>query len=310
MISIGDFSDISSEYDEIWFIVRSLKTLPMVFGVKTMQVLGLAPSEELFYKFLGWKKNNEWNEETFEKYYVPRFLWEMQSEVAINTLKSLYELGKEKDILLVCYCKEEKMCHRSIVAGILQGMSNEQEPLERIKIVGKDFPCDDYSGYYEQYKKLNNKFLKNMQNVHWRAEAYFYCLVAGSRTYCDYLEFENIMDKMLQKQVEAGNHIVIVSGGAKGTDSMAEVYADKRGYEKKIFQADWDKYGRAAGYRRNEDMHLFICAPVDRKRACICFWDGSSKGTKHNFELAKKYGNELFGWLYNEKRLFKLNTES
>ena len=58
-------------------------------------------------------------------------------------------------------------------------------------------------------------------------------------------------------------------------------------------RADWDKYGRSAGYRRNESMHLFISAPSDRKRGCVCFWDMQSPGTKHNFKLSLDYGTPL-----------------
>ena len=48
------------------------------------------------------------------------------------------------------------------------------------------------------------------------------------------------------------------------------------------FPADWDKYGKAAGYKRNEEM-------ARNADALIAFWDGKSRGTKHMIDLAKKY---------------------
>ena len=57
--------------------------------------------------------------------------------------------------------------------------------------------------------------------------------------------------------------------------------------------ADWNRYGKSAGYRRNEEMHLFIASPSYRKRGCACFWDMRSKGTQHSLGLAKKYCNPI-----------------
>lgn len=121
----------------------------------------------------------------------------------------------------------------------------------------------------------------------------FYMLVAGSRGYNNYTEMCQVLDFLLKNQIEQGKHIVIVSGGARGADALAEQYADEKGYEKHIMTADWNRYGKSAGYRRNEDMHLYISAPSDKKRGCVCFWDMQSSGTRHNFGLAKSYGTPI-----------------
>jgi len=60
-------------------------------------------------------------------------------------------------------------------------------------------------------------------------------------------------------------------------------YANERGYPIKQFPADWNKYGKSAGYKRNEEMAKYA-------DALIAFWDGKSKGTKHMIDLAKRYG--------------------
>jgi len=48
------------------------------------------------------------------------------------------------------------------------------------------------------------------------------------------------------------------------------------------FVPDWDKFGKRAGYLRNEEM-------AKNATHCIVFWDGISKGTAHMIETAKKY---------------------
>lgn len=121
----------------------------------------------------------------------------------------------------------------------------------------------------------------------------FYLLVAGSRSYNNYQEMCQCLDLLLKKQVAQQREIIIVSGGANGADKLAERYADERGYTKHIIYADWNRYGKSAGYRRNENMHAYISNPSDRKRGCVCFWDMQSRGTQHNFKLAQDYGTAL-----------------
>lgn len=122
-----------------------------------------------------------------------------------------------------------------------------------------------------------------------------YLLVVGSRGFHNYTLLSIYLDKCINNNKD----ICIVSGGAKGADELAKQYALRNKLEYKEFKADWDKYGKSAGYRRNEEMHKFI-SENERERKVIAFWDGKSKGTQHNFELAKKYKNEIFIVRYDE----------
>lgn len=79
---------------------------------------------------------------------------------------------------------------------------------------------------------------------------------------------------------------VIVSGGAHGVDAVAEETARSRGLEVIIFKADWDKYGKSAGFIRNKSI-------VDHSDIIVAFWDGESKGTHSTIKLAKKFGKTL-----------------
>ncbi len=115
----------------------------------------------------------------------------------------------------------------------------------------------------------------------------FFCLVVGSRTFDDYEFMKAKLDHILKNH----SNIVIVSGGAKGADSLAEKYAKEKGYPIKVFPANWDKYGKSAGYKRNEQMHQYINKA--EKRGVVAFWQNESKGTAHNFKLAEKYKNPI-----------------
>ena len=116
----------------------------------------------------------------------------------------------------------------------------------------------------------------------------FYCLVVGSRGITDYPMICRELDRLLASHAP---NICIVSGGARGVDSLAEKYAHERNYETRIFPAKWDVYGKSAGYRRNEEMHRFLSQKEER--LIVAFWDGASKGTAHNFTLAPRYNNPI-----------------
>lgn len=71
----------------------------------------------------------------------------------------------------------------------------------------------------------------------------------------------------------------LVSGGARGIDTAAEEYAMRLGLETIIFPAEWDKYGKKAGYLRNIQI-------VEAADKVVAFWDGKSPGTRHTIDLA------------------------
>ena len=106
-------------------------------------------------------------------------------------------------------------------------------------------------------------------------------VIAGCRNYNNYYEAKDYIDFCI-REIKKNNTIVILSGGCKGADMLGERYAIENGYEISKFVANWDKYGKAAGPIRNEQM------AIDADYI-IFFWDFKSKGTKSMIEYAKKY---------------------
>ena len=107
----------------------------------------------------------------------------------------------------------------------------------------------------------------------------FRIIIAGSREFDNYSLLERIMDKLLSN---IKYDIVIVCGKARGADTLGERYAKEKGYEIDYYPAQWNLYGKRAGYIRNEQM-------AQNADALVAFWDGHSKGTKHMIDLAHKY---------------------
>jgi len=113
----------------------------------------------------------------------------------------------------------------------------------------------------------------------------FRVTVGGCRDYSDYVFFCRNMDICLSR-ISSQKEIVIISGHSSGVDSMAERYAEDNGFELEIYPAEWKKYGRAAGPKRNKIM-------VERSDAVIAFWDNSSSGTKNLINCAEKCGKPV-----------------
>ncbi len=105
-------------------------------------------------------------------------------------------------------------------------------------------------------------------------------IVCGSR---DWTNREAIADRLFDLPTDS----VIVHGAAKGADKIAGQEAEKLGLLVEQHPADWDYYGKRAGFVRNERMAV-IGADL-----CIAFWDGRSKGTAMMVDLADKYGIPL-----------------
>ena len=110
-------------------------------------------------------------------------------------------------------------------------------------------------------------------------------VIAGCRNYNNYYEAKTYIDFCLSN-IRKENNIVIISGGASGADAIGERYAEENGFKIEKYPADWKKYGKSAGPRRNKQM-AEVCDCV------ICFWDGKSNGTKSMIYYAKKYNRPI-----------------
>lgn len=118
--------------------------------------------------------------------------------------------------------------------------------------------------------------------------------VVGTRWFEDFDKLVEILDKLRElKEID-----VIISGGAEGVDSMAEHYAEVNGIPTEIYHAEWDKYGKGAGFIRNKTIW-------DNSDMGLAIWDGKSKGTSHSFDIARKQGKILYVYNYKEDKFWK-----
>lgn len=117
-------------------------------------------------------------------------------------------------------------------------------------------------------------------------------IIAGSRDFNNYAILKhNVINILLILSPSGELNAEFISGTARGADQLGEKFAEEYNYPIKRFPADWDKYGKSAGYKRNEQMALYA---KEDNGVLVAFWDGQSKGTKHMIDLANKHGLRVF----------------
>ena len=93
-----------------------------------------------------WKPSGRWNHDTFENEYAPRFLRLIANDLqAPQWLNWMYQQDKAgKTVGLACFRTDETLCHRSIIAGLLQGVGADVRTTKNA----------DYSHYFKQFRNI------------------------------------------------------------------------------------------------------------------------------------------------------------
>ena len=99
--------------------------------------------------------------------------------------------------------------------------------------------------------------------------------IIGSRSFSSYNDL-NIAIKDLSFDLA-----LIISGGARGADQLAERWANANNIAFRVILTQWKKYGKGAGIVRNQLI-------VEEADFCLIFWDGESLGTKSTIEFCEK----------------------
>ena len=124
-------------------------------------------------------------------------------------------------------------------------------------------------------------------------------IIAGSRKMkTDAQGYNKIRDAMIEL-VRKGyipyqkiKDVEIISGGCPtGTDVLGEMFAERNNITVTRFPAEWKKYGKYAGPKRNKDMAEYASKS---NGFLLAFWDGKSKGTRSMVQEAQNCGLKVF----------------
>lgn len=117
-------------------------------------------------------------------------------------------------------------------------------------------------------------------------------IVAGGREFTNYALVEEAI------KISGFEISQIVSGKAKGVDTLGEVWALANNVPVEAFPADWSQHGRAAGPIRNKQM-------AEYADALIAIWDGESKGTANMIQQARNKKLNVFIYLVKDTNVGK-----
>lgn len=107
-------------------------------------------------------------------------------------------------------------------------------------------------------------------------------IIAGGRDFNGY----DMLDAAMSDKGYNFENCIVISGTARGADKLGEEYANTHNLRLVRCPAEWNKYGKSAGYKRNALM-------ADIATHLLAFWDGNSRGTKHMIDLATSKGLEV-----------------
>lgn len=104
-------------------------------------------------------------------------------------------------------------------------------------------------------------------------------IIAGGRDFDDY----SLLCDEVTQFIGDEKDVTIISGLARGADTLGCRFAYEMNYPLEGFAAEWHRYGRSAGIRRNKYM-------AKQADSLIAFWDGRSPGTMHMIDFAHEKG--------------------
>lgn len=113
-------------------------------------------------------------------------------------------------------------------------------------------------------------------------------IIAGGR---DFDDWDYMVRELSQFDKWRGGNTEFVSGTARGADRMGERLAELWDTPVKKFPADWKRYNKAAGHRRNYEMARYA-------DVLIAFWDSESSGTRNMIDNALREGLEVHVYRY------------
>lgn len=116
-------------------------------------------------------------------------------------------------------------------------------------------------------------------------------IIAGGRNFDDYDYMIECINQLIDDGVIDQDTMEIVSGMARGADSLAVRLAEDNDIPLHEFYAKWDKLGNFAGIRRNMDMGRFA-------DVLVAFWDTKSVGTKHMIEYMESLKKPVYVFNY------------
>ena len=181
--------------------------------------------------------------------------WQRHGEVHAALLQLACRYQERGELTLACWCAPQR-CHaeviREAVLGMVQHGLVESQPMHQAPPAGPHRPQGGL-----------------MQLI-----------IAGSRTFTDYQRLCQVLAPDRHRIAQ------VITGGARGADQLGYRWAWKHAIKHQLFRADWERFGKSAGVRRNHQM-------AQAGDMLLAFWDGRSAGTHHMISCMQQLGKPV-----------------
>lgn len=117
--------------------------------------------------------------------------------------------------------------------------------------------------------------------------AEFKLIIAGGRDFNDYDLLRDTVTALATTGDLKDFDVSIVSGMACGADALGAQFAHLNSVKLYRYPANWEMYGKRAGFMRNEAMGEFA-------DGLLAFWDGESRGTQHMIKYMQRLNKPVF----------------
>jgi Domain of unknown function (DUF4326)/YspA, cpYpsA-related SLOG family len=181
--------------------------------------------------------------------------WQVGGEVKEALLELARAYTERDELTLICWCAPRR-CHaeviREAVLGIVQHGLVESPPVHQAPPAGP----------------------------HRTSGGLLMLIIAGSRTFTDYQRLCQVLAPDKERITQ------VLTGGARGADQLGYRWAWKHAVRHQLFRAEWERFGKSAGMRRNHQM-------AQAGDVLVAFWDGQSAGTRHMMQCMEQRGKPV-----------------
>lgn len=114
--------------------------------------------------------------------------------------------------------------------------------------------------------------------------------------------YEALVGRILSKRKPNDFDIIVRCGDNAGVDELAQRYCERHGIVPRVQKTNWDKGGKAAGYRMCED--LFVWISNKEHTLSLLLWDGRDLYTRHAIWCTANFGVPVVVYNYVKREWF------
>ena len=181
--------------------------------------------------------------------------WPLQGEVHAALLQLAHRYKADGQLTLICWCAPQR-CHAEVIREAVLGIVQHA--------LGESPPTHD----------------RPPAAPHCTSGGLMKLIIAGSRTFTDYQRLCQVLAPDRHRIAQ------VITGGARGADQLGYRWAWKHAIRHQLFRAEWERFGKSAGMRRNHQM-------AQAGDVLVACWDGQSPGTAHMIQCMEQLGKPV-----------------